>query len=249
MPSPASKANARSQGNAGDGTSRRVRVRPLVIRLLVGTLLTLGFAWFWFIRLHVQVQWLHVAPSIDHIGFTHVVTDDGTHEGTFAWSVWESGCSLELSGRPKVGSTPQGQGASDASRAPAWAYQLIDVPESIRLATGDGRHITTESGGLPFRCLSYCIVQHQFDPDGPARREPELLGEWEVPWGPLLPIHPFWPGLLADVAIWSLIAHLLLWSGRSVRRWNRRRRGHCPSCGYSRRGLPSDICPECGTRN
>jgi len=58
--------------------------------------------------------------------------------------------------------------------------------------------------------------------------------------------------------IWSFIIPLwalslsaaapavLLW--RSSFRANRRARiGHCPACGYDRRGLPDDLaCPECG---
>lgn len=36
------------------------------------------------------------------------------------------------------------------------------------------------------------------------------------------------------------------WRG-PVRRWSRRMRGLCPTCGYERTGNVSGICPECGT--
>ncbi len=33
-----------------------------------------------------------------------------------------------------------------------------------------------------------------------------------------------------------------------LRRWRRRKRGHCPNCGYNLTGNVSGVCPECGTK-
>lgn len=65
----------------------------------------------------------------------------------------------------------------------------------------------------------------------------------------VIPLQPLWPGLLMNTAVF-LGTYALLLAGAlapgTVRRL-RRRRGLCPSCGYSREGLAGDsACPECG---
>jgi hypothetical protein len=62
-----------------------------------------------------------------------------------------------------------------------------------------------------------------------------------------LPLWAFWPGLIADSAIFALLWWLALFAPGAFRRTLRRRRGQCSACGYDLRGNPpSAPCPECG---
>jgi hypothetical protein len=73
-----------------------------------------------------------------------------------------------------------------------------------------------------------------------------------VPWKPVLPIHPIWRGLLIDALFYAVAAWLLLWlltrPRRFVQELSRMKRGCCVACGYD---LGFDFlagCPECGWR-
>lgn len=60
------------------------------------------------------------------------------------------------------------------------------------------------------------------------------------------PMQLLWPGLLADLAIFTLLWLTLIRTPRSIRDARRRQRGLCPACAYDQRGAPSSICSECG---
>lgn len=61
----------------------------------------------------------------------------------------------------------------------------------------------------------------------------------------VVPLWPKWTGLIANVAVWSLVwAGLLLMRDRvKPTRWFKNR---CVSCGYSMTGVAGGVCPECG---
>jgi hypothetical protein len=59
-----------------------------------------------------------------------------------------------------------------------------------------------------------------------------------------LPIDPVWPGFIANTALFAIGFWLLLRSAGSTRRFVRRRRGQCMSCGYPVGTSP--VCTECG---
>ena len=47
-------------------------------------------------------------------------------------------------------------------------------------------------------------------------------------------------GIIATIGGWSMTTLL--------RRLKRRQKGHCETCGYNLHGLPTNRCPECGTK-
>lgn len=59
------------------------------------------------------------------------------------------------------------------------------------------------------------------------------------------PLQPVWPGFAVNAAFYGAVCFLLMATPGVVRRWRRRRRGACASCGYALEGLGT--CPECGS--
>jgi hypothetical protein len=104
-----------------------------------------------------------------------------------------------------------------------------------------------EAGGWPFRCALWYHTSREihwgFDPSGKGAA-PAYAGITRV-----YPMCPIWPGLLADTLIYSLVVYLPLALARAgLRRVMARfrRDGMCHTCGYSRDGLQTERCPECG---
>ncbi len=66
--------------------------------------------------------------------------------------------------------------------------------------------------------------------------------------GMSLPIHPIWPGFLANTLLYALawLGLARLW--RLRRAWLRTRKGLCPHCAYDLRADFTPGCPECGWR-
>jgi len=90
---------------------------------------------------------------------------------------------------------------------------------------------------------------------GPGPVTGQLLARGGIPVSPpnvavadyrALPCRPHWLGLGIDSALYALpwAAALAVLRWHPLRTWRRRRRGHCPACGYDLAGLPA--CPECG---
>ena len=158
--------------------------------------------------------------------------------------------------------------AADETREWAWQGQLVIA---IRNETY-GAWATTK------RRYEVTIISKNIPPDGTSSPLPGSVDEWwpvikddvkaqckpsirthvdrrEAPHGEVVEIG----GVLIHAAIAGLVAMggmLCVVIGiRSVRRLHvtrltpsRRRRGQCPTCGYSRCGLDAGRCPECGSR-
>lgn len=61
----------------------------------------------------------------------------------------------------------------------------------------------------------------------------------------VIPLRPYWPGLLADSAFFALAWRLAVAMFIRARNRSRTRRGLCVKCKYDLKDLPT--CPECGT--
>ncbi len=58
----------------------------------------------------------------------------------------------------------------------------------------------------------------------------------------------YWENAIAALFVPLLVVGLglIAWPSRAERRRWRRSLGQCPNCCYSVKGLPEDVCPECG---
>jgi hypothetical protein len=139
------------------------------------------------------------------------------------------------------------------------------VPPSGTPALGDQGGLTVWRAGWPWPSVQgWEIARYGAADDLPERGQAGLWSEpaWreQGPWPWLLgdgprrepiPYRPAWPGLVADGAVFGMLAWLL-WSGVAVWPWAWRRRRRirdrrCVRCGH-RLGLTEGPrrCPECG---
>ena len=109
--------------------------------------------------------------------------------------------------------------------------------------------VITEASGWPALCLKHSAVV----PSHGGSYPPASVANPGA-WRPLargnppltLPLAPIASGLAINTALYgSLVLAglcLLPWARRALRR----RRGRCGACGYDRRGLTAEPCPEYG---
>lgn len=64
-----------------------------------------------------------------------------------------------------------------------------------------------------------------------------------------IPTRPYWPGLIANWAIFSGLFIATALSCSAVRRQIRRQRRRCVECGYDLRGSACGSCSECGAKH
>ncbi len=115
-------------------------------------------------------------------------------------------------------------------------------------------NIDTAATGWPFRAMTSESWLFRNPPGSSSDWTEELRGNLELLKLPssriILPLRPIWPGLLADIAVFSCGAWMLLVACGRIRRAARHRRGRCPGCGYDLSDAPPGApCPECGERS
>jgi hypothetical protein len=108
------------------------------------------------------------------------------------------------------------------------------------------QHSSATACGWPARSLCYRSLTTESNRTYDISQSGEVLWVWGG-YSHALPGSVIWRGLLADTLLFGGAFWLLIrWPG-GLRRWRRRRSGHCIACGYNRRGLSDAAqCPECG---
>jgi hypothetical protein len=144
---------------------------------------------------------------------------------------------------------------------PTWVHQADETDYHRRETPYT---ITTFGFGWPFPAFRTIAWHAQRDPPGvtPSRMTRQYVSQREHAWLVLtvqrglypvqltIPTSPIWPGLIADVALWSAL-FAAVWLGLAqLRTTIRRRRSLCTACAYNRKGLDASTpCPECGYRD
>jgi hypothetical protein len=141
-----------------------------------------------------------------------------------------------------VGGRARGALIDEFRPLPDWAF--IDL-------TDRNTTMGTAATGWPALCLRYSWVTTSRLTG--RQKVTAWIQEFRV-WTPFtgpnsrlkLPLDPMASGLVINTAFYGslLLAGCCLapWARRALRR----RRGRCSACGYDRRGLTAEPCPECG---
>ncbi|MEE8156294.1 MAG: hypothetical protein V3T53_15175 [Phycisphaerales bacterium] len=147
-------------------------------------------------------------------------------------------------------------------RRDGWKFNWSDRASSARLLVcriylQDGRSLLAVDAylhveaGWPLRSLS----GERIVPFESAQRwksgqvyTREFRSAAVIPTTPLIvrPLRPQSFGFLVNSLIYAAAVWLLVCGPREVRRWLRKRRGLCITCGYDLRGTEHAVCPECG---
>ena len=145
-----------------------------------------------------------------------------------------------------------------------WRWWVVDGVElRVMLAYSNGEMFEMKEirSGWPVQCLRRCLVHRS---NALSSRTPQSGRPFSLVYGGIdllgneqkqkpretsrghayFPILPLWGGLALNAAFYGSIAWLVPMGFVSARRWVRRRRGLCESCGYPQ--SKSSVCTECG---
>jgi hypothetical protein len=201
------------------------RAAKVGLHLLAGAVCSVGVAW------GLEVVRAFAGSSMRPPPWTFFDSPTASLGGAYSrtvgveyWAVWPM----------PSGAGSERDAAGPQTTPPFWALPL----ESTSLGQR-----TTVGCGLPFICVHFEVVEPGSGPAG-------FGGAWTVPlagrdvW---LAFRPVWSGLFVNTLCYTALISVPWAFGSLVRRRMRRRRGHCPFCGYDLRGDYSRVCSECGT--
>jgi hypothetical protein len=161
-----------------------------------------------------------------------------------------------ISGGEEIGPTGQPTTPQAEDHIPGWA-------EFLRPRAGtdlDWTQVIADARGWPWRAFGGGFEATRADdrvtsPQSIARSHFGIVverrrdGDVDPYRTRFVPLRPLWPGLLADILVFTLAwlaAFVLLLGPGTLRRSLRQHRGQCLSCGYDLRSIASQRCPECG---
>ena len=115
--------------------------------------------------------------------------------------------------------------------------------------------------GWPFRSFegqTWSLAAYDIEPSRTALYETSVkslwfggsaecldIGGWHFAILPI-PTRPIWPAFAINTVIYAISAWLMKRGSCELRRFIRRKRGRCITCGYDLRGDLDHGCPECG---
>lgn len=136
-------------------------------------------------------------------------------------------------------------GKSSLGFGARWQF-AIGYDKARQGREGTVGYIGSLEAGFPMLCL-YGAWAYAFFPSTELYDQvwlvdlPSDLGQ-----GRLLPIQPIWPGFAVNTIFYATILWLLIPGPFALRRFIRRKRGLCVSCGYDLSHADHEACPECG---
>ncbi len=226
----------------------RLRPRPILVFLALGTLISVAVSWACTIRL----QSLESVPKLD--------VQDPLR---FRW-LWP----------PTISTANTTPNPRESSGFGYTVLTAIDFAFQDAPTTANYKLVFTieeqreQRTGWPLPCL---ITRSTRSDTAPARASPNVaVGTIEYSRGFLysgwpfefvshptnnvwLPLRPHWPAFIFNVACWSALLATLSAANRALITRSRRRRNLCIKCGYPKPPQVTganpgpQVCPECGS--
>jgi hypothetical protein len=143
------------------------------------------------------------------------------------------------------------------------AYTISSLVHKPVDCTDQSLRAEITNAGIPLRALCSLELSHwsgdqQFTNHPPGGiwdagiNPPSILTNRTRAISLRLPLRPIWPGFAINTIFYAAVLWIVFAIPGGVKRFRRRRRGHCIHCGYDLRGQPppeagqSTKCPECG---
>jgi hypothetical protein len=142
---------------------------------------------------------------------------------------------------------PSGMPIKDHDSPPAWGSFASGDPLPRHVTAGADFGFGWPRPALWYRVYGSYALNYAFasEIEGGILLTPPSTLEIRAYQHRALPLRPHWPGILANTAFFAATGSLVFFPS-SFRGQRRRRRGHCPHCGYDLRHDLSSPCPECG---